>query len=120
MGTLNGKSIKVTASTNKKYPASQGWFVFVFHGWTYYIRKTKTGLYTFRMNSKGTIVKGAGGSSTTVVHGGSTTVVHGGKVSVSTLYGNWGLNFPGLKFSIVFKPGKITLNGKSIKVTAST
>merc|ERR1711962_333561 len=67
--TLNGKIIRVLASRNRKYPASQGWFTFGWGGWTYYIRKTSRGFQTFRMKGK-TIVKGTGVSTTT------TTVTH--------------------------------------------
>ena len=59
--TLNGMTINVTPSKNEKYPASQGWFIFIYKTWTYYIRKTKIGFVTFRMNKKGTIIKGTGG-----------------------------------------------------------
>ena len=58
--TLNGKTIRVVPSKNNKYPSRLGWFVFTYKGLTYYIRKYKTHIYTFRMN-KGKIVKGTGG-----------------------------------------------------------
>ena len=57
---LNGKPIKVVPSKNKKYPATKGWFVFTYKTWSYYIRKTKIGIWTFRMNKKGKIVRGTG------------------------------------------------------------
>ena len=59
--TLNGKTIKVSPSTNKKYPSTQGWFIFIYKGWTYYIRKYKSKIVTFRMDKKGKVVKGTGG-----------------------------------------------------------
>ena len=62
--TLNGKTIKVVPSKNKKYPSTKGWFIFTYKTWTYYIRKTKLGFTTFRMNKQGKIVKGTGGKNT--------------------------------------------------------
>ena len=53
--TLNTKSIKVVQSKNKKYPSTQGWLTFTFKTWTYYIRKTKIGISTIRINKKGKI-----------------------------------------------------------------
>merc|ERR1712072_476985 len=66
--TLNGKTIKVFPSKNKRYPASQGWFIFIYKTWTYYIRRTRIGFVTFRMNSKGKIVKGTGVKPVTPVN----------------------------------------------------
>ena len=57
--TLNGKTIKVVPSKNKKFPVTKGWFIFTYKTWTYYIRKTKVGFQTFRINKKGKIVKGS-------------------------------------------------------------
>ena len=59
--TLNGKKIKVVPSKNKKFPATKGWFIFTYKTWTYYIRKTKLGFQTFKINKKGKVVKGTGG-----------------------------------------------------------
>ena len=66
--TLNGKTIKVVPSKNKKYPSTKGWFIFTYKTWTYYIRKTKLGFTTFRMNKQGKIVKGTGGKNTEKFH----------------------------------------------------
>ena len=41
------------------------------------------------------------------------------KVTLKKFIGKWNLRFPKIKFNIVFKPGKITLNGKKIKVVPS-
>ena len=59
--TLNGKSIRVVPSKNKKYSVKLGWFTFVYRGWTYYIRKYRNRIYTFRMDKKGRITKGSVG-----------------------------------------------------------
>ena len=58
--TLNGKTIKVVPSNNKKYPSRQGWFIFIYKRLTYYIRRYKTKIYTFTMDKKGRIMKGTG------------------------------------------------------------
>ena len=57
--TLNKKVIKVTPSRNKRYPFSQGWFIYYYRGWTYYIRRSgRSRIYIFRMNKGGKVVKG--------------------------------------------------------------
>ena len=57
--TFNGKVINVRPSKNKRYPFSQGWFIYYYRGWTYYIRRSgRSRIYIFRMNKGGKVVKG--------------------------------------------------------------
>ena len=57
--TLNGRIIKVTPSRNKRYPYTKGWFIYSYGGWTYYIRRYgRRGIYIFRMNKRGKIIRG--------------------------------------------------------------
>merc|ERR1712072_206524 len=34
-------------------------------------------------------------------------------------FGKWNIVFPHMKFNLIFKPGKVTLNGRKIKVVPS-
>ena len=35
------------------------------------------------------------------------------------LYGRWTVRYPGFKFTLIFKPGRVTLNGRRIRVSPS-
>jgi hypothetical protein len=51
----NGKAklaMKLLPSTNKKYPASKGWFTFAYHGWTYYVMITIKGVRMVGVHGK--------------------------------------------------------------------
>merc|ERR1712072_457671 len=72
-------------------------------------RRTKTGFVTFRMNSKGKIFKGTGGSGTTTT---TTTTLP------ST--GSWNIKFgSGASFKFGVSHGKVVINGKPVQLLPS-
>ena len=56
--TLDGKTIIIKGSKNKKYPFSHGWITFDHEGLIYYIRITLDGSHVVRINKNGEVIKG--------------------------------------------------------------
>ena len=57
--TLNGRTIKVTPSKGNRYPFTQGWFIYYYKDWTYYLRMSgRRRISIIRMNRIGNVFKG--------------------------------------------------------------
>ena len=59
--TLDGKTIVLKISKNKKYPFSHGWMNFQYGGFTYFIRISPDGPHSVRIDKHGKVFNGTFG-----------------------------------------------------------